>query len=188
MYDILLNYDSDKNKGVLNPLSLEGHTYGKSYDKIFENFNSNEKLNILEIGIQKGGSLKAWKDFFINSNIYGVDIIDCILPEYKNDEFNYIFNDIKSDECNNYFKNLNFDIIIDDGSHHLDDVLFVVSNYVGKLNKNGVLIIEDCQQPELWIQEIKKIIDDNYTLIISDLRNDRKDYQYDNFLIIIKRK
>lgn len=188
MYEILLKYNTDKNQGVLYPTESVGHTYGKSYDKIFESFNKTDKLNILEIGIQKGGSLLAWKEYFSNSNIYGVDIVDCIYPEYKNDNFCYIFDDIKSDKTTQILKDIKFDIIIDDGSHELNDVLFVVSNYLQKINDNGVLIIEDCQQPEYWIEEIKKLINNDYIIVTSDLRNDRTNYQYDNFLIIIKKK
>lgn len=189
IYDILLKYNTDKNEGVLHPMSNGiGHTYGKSYDKIFESFNRNDQLSILEIGIQKGGSLVAWKEYFNNSTIYGVDIIDSISPEYRNNDFHYIFNDIKSNKTTEILKDLKFDIIIDDGSHELPDVLFVVSNYLKNINDKGILIIEDCQQPEFWIKEIKKLINDDYIIITSDLRNDRVNYQYDNFLIIIKKK
>jgi hypothetical protein len=47
-----------------------GHTYGDSYDEIFEQFDRNSNI-ITEIGIQRRQSL-AWKDYFTNSNIYGL--------------------------------------------------------------------------------------------------------------------
>lgn len=195
--DLLLKYKTDKNHGTIqniynnlderivceNPEPKIGHTYGNSYDEIFENFDKNANLNILEIGIQKGGSLMAWKDYFLNSNIYGVDIVDCILDEYRRDDFNYVISDIKDDSVKEKFKNIMFDIIIDDGSHYLDDVLFVVENYLNKINKNGFLIIEDCQQPEYWLEEVKKLVPSGYEITIKDLRNEAS---YDNFLIIIK--
>lgn len=195
--DLLLKYKTDKNHGTIqniynnlderiiceNPEPKIGHTYGNSYDEIFENFDKNSNLNILEIGIQKGGSLMAWKEYFLNSNIYGVDIIDCILDEYRRDDFNYVISDIKDDSVKEKFKNVMFDIIIDDGSHFLHDVLFVVENYLEKLNKNGVLIIEDCQQPEYWLNEINKILPINCEITTKDLRAEAS---YDNFLIVIK--
>jgi hypothetical protein len=187
--ELFLKYQSDKNEGSLYPSDhLRGHTYGKSYDKIFEKFDRKSNFNILEIGIQKGGSMLAWKDYFENSNIYGVDIVDCILPEYRREDFNYIFDDIKSNNVTKILSNLTFDIIIDDGSHFLSDVLFTVSNYLSKLNDGGVLIIEDCQHPEGWIEEIGKLVDDNYRIITADLRYDRGQPQYDNFLIIIEKQ
>ena len=35
--EILLNYETDKNYGVIKP--KEGHTYGETYDEIFEKFD-----------------------------------------------------------------------------------------------------------------------------------------------------
>jgi hypothetical protein len=55
-----------------------GHiTNGKSYLDIYEQYFNNIKsntLNILEIGIRDGCSLRMWKEYFHNSNIIGLDI------------------------------------------------------------------------------------------------------------------
>ena len=199
--DILLNYKSDKDFGTIkniyddlykwnvidNPEECIGHTYGESYDEIFEKFDRDGNINLLEIGIQKGGSLCAWRDYFKNGNIYGIDIIDCILPEYRRPDFNYIFSDINDLSIKEIFKDVMFDIIIDDGSHHLNDVMFVVSNYLDKLNYGGYLIIEDCQMPEHWVQSVSTLIPPGYELSTKDLRHHTKYSSYDNFLILIKR-
>jgi SAM-dependent methyltransferase len=194
--DLLLKYKTDKNHGTIkniyenldtweitdNPESPIGHTYGVSYDEIFENYGRESKINILEIGIQKGGSLLAWKDYFTNGNIYGVDIVDVILPEYKRNDFNYIISDIKSPHVIEQLKGVSFDIIIDDGSHYIPDVLFVVSNFLTKLNPGGVLIVEDCQAPESWLQQIESIVPGGFIVTTKDLRGEGA---YDNYLIII---
>ena len=31
--------------------------------------------NVLEAGIYHGGSIKMWSDFFVNANVYGLDIM-----------------------------------------------------------------------------------------------------------------
>jgi len=196
--DILLKYKSDKNYGTIkniytdlytweisdNPTPHIGHTYGASYDEIFEQFERDSKVNFLEIGIQKGGSLLAWKEYFNNANIYGVDIVDAILDEYRSPDFKYIISDIKANEAKDALKDIYFDIIIDDGSHYLSDVLFVVENYLEKLKTGGVLIIEDCQQPEYWLGEIRKITPSGYEITTKDLR---LGVSYDNYLIVIKK-
>lgn len=200
--EILLNYKTDKNHGSIkniykcldtweiteNPQPMIGHSYGVSYDEIFENFDYSAEINILEIGIQRGGSLLAWKDYFNNSNIFGIDIKDVVLPEYKREDFTYIFKDINDLTIKEELKDVMFDIIIDDGSHYLNDVLFVVNNYLDKLNKNGCLIIEDAQQPEHWVGIINNMISDEYELTTKDLRADTPYSSGDNFLIVIKRK
>jgi cephalosporin hydroxylase len=200
--EILLDYKSDKNFGTVkniyndlyrwevvdNPEECIGHSYGESYDEIFEKFDRQNKINFLEIGIQKGGSMVAWREYFPNANLYGIDIIDCILDEYRRSDFNYIISDIKSPAVKEELKDVKFDIIIDDGSHYLSDVLFVVSNYLEKLNTGGYLIIEDCQEPENWFREINKLVSDEYELSFRDLRKHTPHSSYDNYLIVIKKK
>jgi len=200
--EILLNYKSDKNFGTVkniyndldrwdiidNPEECIGHSYGEAYDNIFKNFDHNGEINFLEIGIQKGGSLVAWRDYFPKSNLYGIDIIDCILDEYRRPDFNYIISDIKDASVKEKLKDVYFDIIIDDGSHYLEDVMFVVSNYKEKLKSGGYLIIEDCQMPEHWLNEIEKTITEEYELTTRDLRKHTPYSSYDNYLIVIKKK
>lgn len=202
--DLLLKYKTDKNHGtikniygcldkrevVTNPEPHIGHTYGKSYDEIFDTFDNDKKINFLEIGVQKGGSMLAWKDYFKNSKVFGVDIKDTILDEYRpliesNGDFTYILSDIKHDSVKEQLKDITFDIIIDDGSHLLPDVIFVINNYLNKLNSGGVLIIEDCQSPHHWLTEITKITPLDYDITTKDLR---QGVSYDNYLIIIKKK
>jgi 23S rRNA U2552 (ribose-2'-O)-methylase RlmE/FtsJ len=201
MHDLLLKYITDKNHGSIkniynnlddrivcdNPEPFIGHTYGNAYDEIFGMFDRNSNINFLEIGIQRGGSLLATRDYFKNANIYGVDIKDSILPEYKREDFNYIISDIKDPSVTEKLRDVNFDIIIDDGSHMLHDVLFVVSNYLSKLNTNGVLVIEDCQNPDHWLNEVRRISPNGYEVTTKDLRGDTPHSSYDNFLIIIKK-
>ena len=63
--------------------SSEIHNYCVKYEKYlpFERYN---KLNIMEIGVLGGDSLKTWKDFYYRSQILGIDINpDCI--QYQED-------------------------------------------------------------------------------------------------------
>ncbi len=181
--EILLKYKTDKNYGAVSP--KEGHFYGEIYDKIFEKFDRYSPLDILEIGIQKGGSLLAWKEFFTNSKITGIDIVDVISEEYRNENFNYIISDIKSDFTRSQLEDKLFDIIIDDGSHYIDDVIFVIESYLKNLKKNGVLIIEDCQNPELWVSRINSIISEDFNLKTFDVR--KVNNHYDDFIITVEK-
>ena len=183
--DLLLKYVTDKNHGTIkntynnlddrivvdNAETPIGHTYGESYHTIFENFDKGSDINFLEIGIQRGGSLMACRDYFPNVNIYGVDIVDVILPEYRKEDIS----------VKEQLGDIKFDIIIDDGSHMLPDVLFVVRNFLGMLKPNGVLIIEDCQNPD-WLPTIEGILPQGYATTFKDLRDG---HSYDNYLIVI---
>ena len=49
------------------------HAYIEIYQKYFVNLK-NQELNLLEIGVSDGASIKVWSDFFVNSNVVGIDI------------------------------------------------------------------------------------------------------------------
>jgi trans-aconitate methyltransferase len=153
--EILATYDTDK---------IVGHHYGDAYDKLFRAFDRNAKLNILEVGTQKGGSLCAWQEYFPNARITGVDIVDVVKPEYRREGIRYIVSDIKdwkTDET--------FDIVIDDGSHFADDVSYAIDYFKDKLNSGGLMVVEDIQNSSLW---------NNYELM-------RTGENYDDLLLII---
>ncbi len=134
--EILSQVETDK---------IKDHHYGEAYDTLFSKFDRNAALNILEIGTQKGGSLLAWKEYFPNSKVTGVDIVDVVKPEYRRDDINYIISDIKDLEINEMF-----DIIIDDGSHFAADVAFVIKYFQKNLKQDGLMIVEDIQNTSLW--------------------------------------
>lgn len=142
--EILARYNTDK---------VDPHTYGYAYDEIFSTFDREASLNILEIGVQKGGSLCAWRDYFPNATITGIDIVDEVQPEYRRKDINYIICDI-----NDYKTEQNFDIVIDDGSHWLKDVVRSVSTLTKQLKVGGVFIVEDVQHPPSWIPTIRNIL------------------------------
>jgi len=146
----LINNETDKNTC---------HSYIDTYESLF-NKRRLTVSNVLEIGIQKGGSIKLWYDYFINANIYGIDIIE------KNENINKLLqhdriklytetNAYDINFVNNEFYNIEFDIIIDDGPHTLESMIQFIQIYHKLLKKDGVLIIEDIQSIE-WIQILKE--------------------------------
>lgn len=164
---VLEKYDTDKNKNL-----KDWHCYGKAYDHIFRSFNRKDKLDIIEIGTEYGESLLAWREFFPNANITGVDNVDSV--EKKRDDIEYIISDVKKLKPKK-----EFDIVIDDGSHKLSDVLHTVWHF--RLKVGGVMIIEDVQAPDHWYEKIKK--NTRYHIETIDLRHINK--QHDDFLIVL---
>ena len=114
------------------------------------------------------------------------------MEEYKREGIHFILSDIKNPELKKRLSNIKFDIIIDDGDHHLPSVLNVVDNYLSSLKVEGVLIIEDCQQPRIWVEQIARRLlnyGKKYILSIKDLRDStNRPWGYDDFLIIVKRE
>jgi uncharacterized NAD-dependent epimerase/dehydratase family protein len=64
--DIFTGYDTDKGYH---------HTYEIPYQRELESRRKDVK-GVLEIGIYHGGSLKAWRDYFPNATVVGMDIDD----------------------------------------------------------------------------------------------------------------
>ena len=153
------------------------HSYSIVYDNIFKAFDRNEKLDILESGVEYGGSLYAWKEFFPNARITGVDIVD--QRKIVRDDVEFVLSDIKE-----YKADRQFDIIIEDGSHSNEDAIWAAVNLSKLLKPNGILIIEDVQEGFmvpfiLW----GKLMGD-YLLEAIDMR--RITNSHDNFLIVIR--
>lgn len=132
------------------------HKYGDAYDKLFSKFDRKAKLNILEIGTQRGGTLQAWKEYFPNANVVGVDIVDVVLDKYRKDNVTRVISDIKKVDFE-----FGFDIIIDDGSHYLADMVYVVATQFIPMKDKGVMILEDIRFPQLTLEVVHNLIVDS---------------------------
>lgn len=134
---LAIKYGTDK--------SSEVHNYCEKYEKYLP-FNRYDNLNILEIGVLNGKSLKTWQEYYYKSKIVGIDINpDC---EQYNDRDNRVYVEIGS-QCNNVFLNDimreygPFDMILDDGSHLNEHVIFSFEHLFQSLKSGGVYIVED---------------------------------------------
>lgn len=165
-------YDTDKSTV---------HSYMPTYEEIFSSLRD-KPINLLEIGVFRGGSLEMWKDFFHEeSNISGIDnfsnkdadrekamsvkgckVHDCNITMFDTDEM--------------------FDIIIDDGSHHLDDVEHAISKLWKNLKQDGLYVIEDVQR-SAWKE---MLIELGYSNIeVYDLRDNKN--RYDDILYVLRK-
>jgi hypothetical protein len=119
------------------------HDYLKKYEKYIP-FNRDEKIKILEIGILEGESLCTWKNYFNNSEIVGIDIN----PYCEKFKCENVKVEIGS-QFDGYFLNMvgekygPFDIILDDGSHMNEHVIYSFKNLFKYVKPNGVYIVED---------------------------------------------
>ena len=115
----------------------------KHYLEVYENHFSKLRmlpLQILEIGVQSGGSLRMWRDYFPISHITGVDINKkCI--KHAGKRIDVVIGD-QSDP--RFLSTLSkFDIIIDDGGHRMYQQQISLIKLWKHLNKGGIYVIED---------------------------------------------
>lgn len=145
-------------------------------------------LNVLEIGIHLGDSLRLWKDYFTNANIFGIDIN---LPPLSNELFadqrlSIIRGNAYSGAIINVFKDEYFDIIIDDGPHTLESQILFFQKYIWKIKPNGYMVCEDIQGMDSMfhlIQTIPAQLRNNLQII--DLRE--IDNRSDSLILFLKR-
>lgn len=193
--DIHINFKTDKGTA---------HNYLEIYDSLF--FKKRlKKLNILEIGVLFGGSLKMWEYYFENSQIYGIENFSQndghsyylnapVLAEEVQKDLNkhdriklMIFDCEDSNTISSTLKDLTFDIIIDDASHVLNQQESNMLNYYPFLNKNGIYICEDVQsnnEGEMLIQKFKSLSYDYEDIRLIEMNPLRKS---DDRIILIQK-
>lgn len=126
----------------------EAHAYTEFYNDIFEQYkNTGKKINILEIGVDTGASLKMFNMFFdYNCEIYALDI-DLSKNTYQAENVHlYHVNQNNKQEIENFLANINnikFDIILDDGSHQLEHQIHSLLYLYKSLSETGIYVLED---------------------------------------------
>lgn len=172
--DKLSFYKSDKG---------EDNGYWPIYTTLLEKY-ADKNIRLLEIGLgtndpnlistmgnnkkyECGSSLRAFRDYLPNANIFGGDVdINCLFNEERIktcyvDQLEYE----TFQSLNTTFGNKKFDFIIDDGLHsitaNLGTLIFAIQN----INTNGTIVIEDIpvyKQPAYELFD--KIIKSNYDI------------------------
>ena len=180
---------------IVDNLRTDKNTF-HSYLNLYENLLKSKKYsakNILEIGIYKGGSIKMWKDYFVNATVYGLDIIhiNSVWDVIKNNDKIKLYTSVDAyneEFFNNTFlnKNIKFDMMIDDGPHSLESMKKFINLYLRLLEDNGILIIEDIQSWD-WIEELSNEVPDNFKKYIEsyDLRNSKD--RWDDIVFVINK-
>lgn len=118
--------------------------YFEIYHKFLNKFR-NKPIKLLEIGVQNGGDIQMWKKYFgPQLEIVGIDID----PACKNLETNNVeiwigdqadpafLEELKADHSE-------FDIIIDDGGHTMQQQITTFEHLFPTLKDGGIFICED---------------------------------------------
>lgn len=127
------------------------HWYTPHYSLHFSKWE-NSRINLLEIGVDQGGSLKMWKEYFVNGQIFGLDIED--KKQFEEDRIRIFRGDQSDVKClrNIYQEMEHMDIIIDDGSHINKHIITSFETLFPLLNNGGIYVVEDLQT-SYWAYE-----------------------------------
>ena len=154
-------YGSDK--GAISadnhPYGWYPHTYTDFYDLLFSHRRATVK-RILECGIgsndtsiasnmgedgKPGASLRAWRDYFPEAIVTGVDIDEKILFTEERIE-TYQVDQTSPESIKKFLKKMGptiFDVIIDDGLHEYCAGICFFEHLISSLANDGIYIIED---------------------------------------------
>jgi len=191
--DLMNFYGSDK--GGKN----NHHNFANYYSEIF--FHKKDDIqNFLEIGLGTNNtnvlsnmgsegvplaSLRAWRDYFKNANIYGADIDKGILKDEERIKTFYV-DQTDPISIKDMFKNIGkkkFDIILEDGLHEYNANICFFENAINFLDNGGTYIIEDVYYKD---QEkfIKYFQNTNYNFSIIDIFHEKN--IANNCLVVVK--
>ena len=200
--------NSKNNKQLTDLMNLSGsdkggrnnhHNFASYYSEIFFH-KRNDIKNFLEIGLGTNdtsilshmglngiplASLRAWRNYFKNANIYGADIDKNILKNEDRIETFYV-DQTDPITIKEMFKNIGekkFDIILEDGLHEYNANICFFENAIEYLESNGTYIIEDVYYKD-QDKFIKYFENKKYNFSIVDIFHEKN--IANNCLIIIK--
>ena len=182
--ELFYYYGSDKSDFFKNK-DTHGHGFANFYSKFLDEIRF-QNLNILEIGSYAGASASAFAKYFPNCKIYCFDI-NISKFEYSSKKISVFGLNIKNKkvvdktlrDIKEGRKQPFFDIIIDDGSHNLSDILFAIKILFKDLKPKGFYIIEDYKFPNYYTYN--KDVDD--ILIDQMLDNIKKGKKFSSNII-----
>lgn len=151
------------------------HSYTPFYYQIFKDKRNSVK-KVLELGIghyknmqnvdviydpglkrhyHKGASLKMWRDFFPNAEVYGADrVAEAIFSDERIKT--YLCDETKKEDLVKLIGNTgnDIDILIDDASHHFEDQIFACLTLIPLLKKDVIYIIEDVRRTKQMVRTL----------------------------------
>ena len=145
-------YKTDK--GTEHSRGNGAHGYTGFYQSLFQHMQD-RPLKLLEIGAAEGASLRMWRDFFPNAQIFGIDINPrpvegCTVLNCN--QSNVIALNALAE------KHGPFDIVLDDGSHKTEDQMAsFVTLFPVHMTKGGLYVIEDLTDAQRDVFELLQL-------------------------------
>lgn len=136
--ELFAKYPTDK---------LSAHSYAPLYEEVLAPYRESATA-ILEIGIEHGQSLRAWREYFPRANVYGID--NAKSKMFDEDRIATFHADTTDRDgfLGVIYRLPQLDIVFDDGGHVISCQLFTVAALWSKLKPGGLFIVEDIAKPE----------------------------------------
>ena len=120
--------------------------YLDEYSRLFAPYR-NMPVQLLEIGIQNGGSLEIWAEYFRNATkLVGCDVDPaCEQIQFATKKIEVVVGDVNAPETVSKIRSISdqYHLVIDDGSHKSDDIVKSFSHYFDMVREGGLYVAED---------------------------------------------
>ena len=174
--DLFINFNCDKGSYCVYDYEKKiTHKYSVFYEKYLKK-DKKKKLSILELGSHEGKGIASFYFFFPKANFYGANI-NPFQMKYVSKRITELYVDVSCKEIvDNLANHINedLDLIIDDASHNLKDILLALPILFRKLKQNGFYVIEDADQFKVY----KELNPTNEKMtpiqILKNIKNNRK--------------
>lgn len=157
----------------------DGHSYGALYDELLIPVRETV-ANVLELGVAGGGSLRAWRDFFPNAHVLGLDNNPQTIRDYGERITALKCDVIDADQLATACGDRLFDVIVDDASHWEGDQLKSFELLRDRLVPGGVYVVEDIQ----CVESHDKFRAVGFTVF--DMRQSRWPGRFDNVIAVYR--
>jgi hypothetical protein len=163
---LFASHGSDKNR----------NGYSSLYNALFLPLKD-APISLLEVGIgtmvpdaassmkgympddyKPGASLRAWRDFFPNGSVHGMDVqLDCMFQEERIET--HLCDSTDAESCQAWIaeRALTFDVVIDDGSHWDQHQLATLKQLWPLVKPGGFYVIEDVYPDSLVSREPHRV-------------------------------
>lgn len=197
--EIGCKYDTDKSSQRKNVSDTRYcHPYTIFYDELFKS-KRYDTIDIAEIGILEGASLRMWQEYFPKANIYGYEYdnnyIENFKTKFNNERIKLNHINVKNEDSiiNEFLKeNKLYDIIIDDSTHIFEDQIRIIEHSYKYLKPGGILIIEDIfksYDENSYIEKLSNILinfQDYYFIELDHVNKLSTGWDNDKLFILIK--
>lgn len=128
------------------------HSYLGVYEELMAPRRQSAR-EVLELGVQHGGSIRLWLEYFAGATVTGLDLADQGADLGGEARVRFWLRDAYDPACVAALADRRYDVVVDDGPHTLESMKFVASHYSLLLAPGGLLVIEDVPRIE-WVPEI----------------------------------
>lgn len=118
------------------------HNYLPFYEQFLSNLRD-KPITLLEIGVDKGNSLRMWREYFVCGTIIGMDIDDKTSLRGDRIEIEIGNQTVEADLDRIAKKHGPFDVIVDDAGHVPSAQVFCYNVMLKYLKPEGLYILED---------------------------------------------